>query len=229
MRFSHVVLDLDGTLVDTTASQTVALNDIIAQHGRAALDSRTVRSIAGHGLRAMLREAFHITGNALPDVELNLALKTLRVRYDSRMLELTVCAPGVQRTMRELHETGVKLSVLSNKPQIAAVALLDHAGITNCIDLLVAGDMGYPRKPDPQGLVSLMASAGTDITNTVMCGSMRIDMQTARNAGIACAACSPFIDPSEVVALGGDYALLDIGQLLPLCTGRAASGSFRAV
>ena len=175
----------------------------------------------------MLREAFHLTGEAINDVVLSDQLDQLRPRYDAHMLELTVLAPGLERAMRDLQLHGVHLSVLSNKPRYAAVALLDHAGIADCVGFLVAGDMGYPRKPDPQGLRSLMESVGSTIDDTLLCGSMRIDLKTARNALVPCAACSPFVDPTEVLALGADYMLHEIGQLVPLCTGRRQSGSYR--
>ncbi len=226
MKFVHVVLDLDGTLVDTTASQTVAVNEVLATHGRTAIDSKTVRLISGHGLRAMLREAFHETGDALTDEQLSQALQQLRVAYKSHLLELALVAPGLQRVLRELNDVGVTLTVLSNKTQATAIALLDHIGATERVAFLVAGDMGYDRKPEPSGLLELVRAVGSEQGNTLLCGSMRVDMQTARNAGIHCASCSPFVDPSEMIALGADYMLHELSQLLPLCTGRKDSGHF---
>ena len=226
MRFVHVVLDLDGTLVDTTASQTVALNEVLSTYGRSPIASAKVRQIAANGLRAMLREAFHLTGDALTDSELTEALDQLRRGYDEHLLELTIGAPGLQRALRELDGAGVALTVLSNKPQDTAIALLDHVEVTGHIAYLVAGDMGYDRKPDPGGLAELMRATDSDLHNTLMCGSMRIDMQTARNAGVRCAACSPFVDPGHMLALGADYMLHELSQLLPLCTGRRKSGRF---
>lgn len=228
MRFSHVVLDLDGTLVDTTASQTVALNEVLCARGRKVLDAKAVRLIAGHGLRAMVREAFHLTGDALQDDELTNALTQMRVAYKSHLLELTLVAPGLDRALRELRGSGVHLTVLSNKPQETAIALLDHAGVTGHIAYLVAGDMGYDRKPDPAGLHELMRAVGVEPAHTLMCGSMRLDMQTARNGAVKCAACSPFIDPGLLLGLGADYLLHEVAQLIPLCTGRRKSGRFRA-
>ena len=226
MRYVHVVCDLDGTLVDTTASQTVALNEVLSAHGRSTLDSKAVRLIAGHGLRAMLREAFHKTGESLTDEALSNALLDLREAYDAHLLELTVAAPGLSRALRELGALGVNLTVLSNKTEATAVSLLDHVGVTDRVAFLVAGDMGYDRKPEPSGLQELMRAVGSSAHNTVLCGSMRVDMQTARNAGIKCAACSPFVDPSEMLALGADYMLHELSQLVQLCTGRHQSGRF---
>ncbi len=227
MRFSHIVFDLDGTLVDTTASQTVALNEVLSQRDRDTLDARVVRRIAGSGLRAMLREAFHLTGAPLKDAELNTALAQLRQLHRRRLLELTLPAPGLERSIRELREGGVSLSVLTNKQQDSAVELLDHFALTDYIDFLIAGDMGYARKPDPEGLLSLIHSVGSAESNTLVCGSMRIDLQTARNANVRCAACCPFIDPVEVISLGADYMLHELGQLLPLTTRRSKSGRFK--
>lgn len=220
MRFDHVVFDLDGTLVDTTACQTVALNQVLTANKRNALPSTAVRQLAGHGLRAMLREAFHLTGDSLTDKDLSDALEQLRAGYGQHLLELTVVAPTLERTLRELRSARVSLSVLSNKPQKTAIALLDHAKATDHVAYLVAGDMKYDHKPDPQGLLDLMQAVGSEESSTLLCGSMQVDMQTARNGGVKTAACSPFVDPSEMMALGADYMLHEIAQIVPLCTGR---------
>jgi phosphoglycolate phosphatase len=226
MRFVHVVFDLDGTLVDTTACQTVALNEILISHGRRALASKSVRLIAGHGLRAMLREAFHVTGDPLKDQDLSEALDQLRTNYNEHLLELTIAAPALSRTLRELSGAGVAMTVLSNKPQETAIALLDHVDATEHVAFLVAGDMGYDHKPDPRGLLELMRAVDSDEGNTLLCGSMRVDMQTARNGAVKVAACSPFVDPSQMLALGADYMLHELAQLVPLCTGGRKSGRF---
>ena len=226
MHFHHVALDLDGTMVDTTASQTVALNEVLSAYDRSPLPAQKVRQIAVHGLRAMLREAFYLTGDTLTDHDLSIALDQLREGYNAHLLELTVAAPGLDRALRELNEVGVACTVLSNKPQDTVMRLLDHVEATEYIAYLVSGDMGYARKPDPGGLAELMRSTDTSLADTLMCGSMRIDMQTARNAGVQCAACSPFVDPGEMLALGADYMLHELSQLVALCTGRKLSGRF---
>ena len=89
MRYSCVVFEFDGTLVDTTASMTVSLNEVLAVHGRRAIDANQVRRLAPEGMRTVLRRSFIMTGTALNDIALGNTLETFRKAYRARLLELT--------------------------------------------------------------------------------------------------------------------------------------------
>lgn len=219
MRYSCVVFELDGTLVDTTACMTVALNEVLVANGRRVVDAAHVRRLAPEGMRTVLRRSFVTTGEALGDVALAEALVQFRAAYMDRLLELTRPGPDLMLTMRRLRERGVSLNVLTNRHEQTALRLVDHFGLTPHLDFLLAGDMGVARKPDPVGLQQIMDSAGARPEQTVLVGNARNDLLTARNSGVSYAICSPFAERSHLIAQGADYVLHRLDQLVPLVTG----------
>ena len=219
MRYSCVVFELDGTLVDTTACMTVSLNEVLAAHDRRAVDAAQVRKLAPEGMRTVLRRSFVATGPALNDARLGAALERFRASYQGRLLELTRPGPDLLPTLRRLRERGVSLNVLTNRHEQTAMRLVEHFELTQHLDFLVAGDMGVERKPDPAGLQQIMASAGVDPSQTVLIGNARNDLLTARNGGVSYAICSPFAERSHLIAQGADYVLHRLEQVANLVTG----------
>jgi len=219
MRFSCIVFELDGTLVDTTASMTVALNEILTLQGRRAMDANQVRRLACEGMRTILRRAFILTGAALNDISLGETLESFRKAYQKRLLELTQPSPDLLPTLRRLRDQGAVLAVLTNRHEATTVHVLDHLGLSGHIDYLVAGDMGVLRKPDPAGLLQIMASAHKQPSETVMVGNARSDLLTARNGGVSYAICSPFAERSHLIAQGADYVLHRLDQVVNMAAG----------
>ncbi len=226
MRYSSIVLDLDGTLVDTTRALTCALNETLAAHDRRLLAGPQVRRHADHGLRALLRSAFHLTGAALSDSELNAALNQFRARYDHWLLGESHLQDGVLSALQDLQACGARLSVLTNKPTKPTLKLIEHFGLEPHLDYVVAGDMGLPHKPDPAGLLLLLDQMHCNPEQAVFVGSSRVDMHTARNAEVRSALSAPGLSRAKLLAIGADYVLDHINQLLPLATGQLPSATY---
>ncbi len=225
MRYSCVVFEFDGTLVDTTASMTVSLNEVLALHGRRAIDANQVRRIAPEGMRTVLRRSFVMTGTALNDIALGETLETFREAYRARLFELTRPAPDLVPTLRRLRDRGVVLSILTNRHEQTTVRLMEHFGLTSFFDFLVAGDMGVARKPDPAGLNQIMESAGASTEQTVLVGNARSDLLTARNGDVSYATCSPFAERSHLIAQGADFVLHRLDQVIHLAVGEESTSS----
>ena len=214
MRYRCIVLDLDGTLVDSTAALTHSLNEVLTSLARRELSPETVRRHADHGLRALLREACHLTGLALSDVDLNRHLGTFRLRYDACLVQKTTLHPHVLDTLTHLRELGGGFSILTNKPKTPCLKLVEHFGLEQHIDYIVTGDMGLLRKPDPAGLLCLLEQMGCAPQEALFVGSGRVDVHTARNAGVRTALCAPRCELSQLKSMGSDYVMTDFRQLV---------------
>ncbi|MCO4763507.1 MAG: HAD hydrolase-like protein [Myxococcales bacterium] len=223
MRYSSIILDLDGTLVDTSRALTRGLNETLAHLGRRHVSEEQVRRHANHGLRALLRAACHLTGRALSDAELNAGLVHFRARYDHWLLDLSTLHDGAIEAMQTLQDAGARQSVLTNKPAAPALRLVQTFGLDRFLDFVVTGDMGLPHKPDPSGLLLLLDKLDTDPAHAVFVGSSRVDARTASNAGVRAALCNPSAGRARLLAIGADYVLDDISQLLPLATGQLSA------
>ena len=74
--------------------------------------------------------------------------------------------------------------MLTNKPQRPTERILDGLGLSSLFNWVIGGDTPHGRKPDPAGLLWLMAAAGASSAETLMVGDSAIDLKTARAASV---------------------------------------------
>ncbi len=222
MRFPVVLFDLNGTLVDTLADLTAALNETLAHLGRPLLEASQVRTWSGEGLRGLLRAALLATGPAPTDLEINDWLHDFRARYAAHLGQCAQVYPGVKETLHALMDAGVRMAIVTNKPEAPSLGLLQQMQIAGYFDYFMTCDGDVPRKPDPTGALRLMEQLGGTPAQTLVVGSSRIDRETAQNAGITCALVQHGDQESSRVqlrGLGADFVLDDFTVLRALVLG----------
>lgn len=228
MRYPFLILDLNGTLVDTFDDLTDALNDQLHAMGRSTLSVEQVRLWPGENLRVILRAALALTGPVPTDLEISERLPDFRAGYEAHLGVRAYLYDGVAEVLQELTEAGVRMAVLTNKPLSPSLKVLQQMGIASRFQYLLAGDSDVARKPDPEGLLTLVhqLSGESDARDrALMVGSSRIDLHTARNAGVCCALVDQ--DHSRAVhAMGADYVLDGISRLARLALGTRPSGTW---
>lgn len=226
MRYPFLIVDLNGTLVDTFDDLTDALNDQLAAMDRPGLTVEQVRQWPGENLRAILRSALALTGEVPTDLEISERLPAFKAAYEAHLGVRGFLYANVAEVLQELDEAGVRMAVLTNKPLAPSFKLLQQMGIAGRFQFLLAGDAEVARKPDPEGLLTLVQqlSGEQDARDrALMVGSSRIDLHTARNAGVRCALIDH--DHSRAVhAMGADYVLDGIERLARLALGTRPSG-----
>lgn len=188
-----VLFDLDGTLVDTVADITHALNGALSEQRLGRLSESEVRRMIGRGVpmlieRAVARLAPH---GALDTTKL---LERYEVHYDALYAQGELRArvfPGVAQGLSQLHEAGYRLAVVTNKFTAAARRLLEHMHLAQWLDVVVGGDSGLPRKPHPEPLLRACEQLGVARTAALMVGDSQVDVSAARAAGLA-VVCVPY-------------------------------------
>jgi phosphoglycolate phosphatase len=176
-----VVFDLDGTLVDSGLDLALSTNEMLGTYGAPALPVGDVVMMVGEGALVLVRRALAAAGIETDEAE---ALRRFREIYDRRLLETTRPYPGIA-DMLAAAATRAALAVLTNKPEAPTRRLLDGLGLTTYFRDVVGGDGAWARKPDPAGLQALIARAGAVPRSTLFVGDSRIDVETARRAGVA--------------------------------------------
>ena len=224
MRFPVVVFDLNGTLVDTFEDLTAALAEMLTAHGRPPLPIATVRPWNGERLRSLLRLAFQTSGPTPTDLEIAEMLPQFREIYARHLGVRAQVYPGVKPALEQLRGRRVRMALLTNKPLGPSVQLLDNLGLGPYFEHIVAGDGDIPRKPDPTGLLELMHRVGGQADGTLLVGSSRIDLETARNGGVAVALVDHPPAPS-VLGMGADFVLSSFGNLPALVLGPQAAAA----
>ena len=210
-----VVFDLDGTLVDSSRDLATAVNRALPRvlPGTPPLEVDVVRGFIGEGATLLIRRCLDHLGRG--DVEAEPVLDVFLEVYRGCLLDTTRLYPGVEAALTQLAawtEPPV-LAVLTNKPGEMSRALLDGLGATARFARVLGSGDGLPRKPDPAGLVALMAEFGATPRTTALVGDSRIDVLTGRAAGVVTVGVDYGLDPGGLRAAAPDVVLADIRAL----------------
>lgn len=176
-----VVFDLDGTLLDTLTDLHASVNRTLAAHGLPERSRDEIQSFLGKGARYLIaRSAPGVEGDEFENL-----FADYKRDYAAHVADRTLPYPGVLQTLCALHEAGVKLAVLSNKPEELTKALC--SSLLPPVFSAVCGDReGIPRKPSPEPLLSILQALGEKREDCIYIGDSDVDVQTAKNAGVVC-------------------------------------------
>jgi phosphoglycolate phosphatase len=183
MRYSAVLFDMDGTVLDTLADLTNAVNHVLAEYRMPGITKLQAASYLGNGARWLLTQA------APAGTEQALLEEMLRVYqpwYDSHCAILTAPYPGIPELMKALKAAGVKLAVISNK-QDSAVKRLAGQHFPGLLETAVGESETVRRKPNPDAVMAALREMGVEKRDAVYVGDTEVDLRTAENAGLACA------------------------------------------
>ena len=192
-----LVFDLDGTLVDSIRDIAHHLNDALAERGLATHDVTQIGHWVGEGTDALVARAV-----ARPELRDEVAA-AYRARYRAHPIVSTHVYTALPAVLDGL--TGHRLAVLSNKPHDLTCAIAQRL-LHRLPFAIIAGEReGWARKPDPTGLLSIVAQLGC--TEAIMIGDSEVDVATAKAAGVRSIAVTWGFRPRE--RLAGADALAD--------------------
>lgn len=179
-----VLIDLDGTLVDTRGDFVLALNGMLGDLGLPPVDAAFVEHTVGQGSEHLLRTALSRT---LRDDAVSRHYAAAWSAYERHYLAINGQAsslfPGVAEGLAALSERGLPLACLTNKPTHFARPLLARKGLLERFRFVWGGDMFERRKPHPMLLLKACEALGTLPSRTWMVGDSRHDAQAAQAAG----------------------------------------------
>jgi len=185
-----LLLDLDGTLIDSRRDLAAATNRLLAEAGLAPLPLATVCSFVGPGARALVRRSLEA---ADPEGRVPRSPEVLRRflgHYEEVLLDSTVPFPGVREGLVELRSAGVGLAVVTNKPIAPTRTILDGLDLSGMFTVVLGGDSLPTKKPDPAPLIAAAEALGVELDRCLMVGDSDVDMDAAANAGVQGVWCS---------------------------------------
>jgi phosphoglycolate phosphatase len=175
-----VLLDLDGTLVDSAPDLAAAVNRMLADFGTAPLPLATVRSFIGHGIASLVHRVL-VASKGLHIDESN-ALARFHRHYTACNGKHSRVYPGVLEGIAELRRQGYLLACVTNKLHPYTTALLEAKGLAPLLDAVVCAGDAMPGKPDAAPLLHACRLLDVDPSCAVMVGDSEVDATAARRA-----------------------------------------------
>lgn len=177
-----VVFDLDGTLLNTLEDLASATNWALRHNGLPERTIDEVRCFVGNGVRRLIERAVPEGTEA---AELETVFADFKAYYVDHCQDCTCLYDGISEMLVELKSTGYKLAIVSNKLQ-AGVDELYERYFRETIDVAIGEREGVRRKPAPDMVETALKELGVAADGAVYVGDSDVDLQTARNSGLAC-------------------------------------------
>jgi phosphoglycolate phosphatase len=204
-----LVFDLDGTLIDSAQDLCNSVNATLAHFGREHLSDSVVASYIGDGAIMLMRRAlFGLDAVEVDQPFLAQAYAYFLEYYREHKLDFTYAYNGVLESLaalRQLHDGPPRtMAVLTNKPVRPAQAICEALNLAPFFIHIYGGNSFKTKKPDPEGIISLMNEAGATPEETVMIGDSQVDVETARNAGTWAIGCTFGLSPDSLATTPPD-------------------------
>ena len=210
--FDIVIFDLDGTLADTALDLAAALNHALTKMGRAPVPAEQVRTMVGHGARALLRKGLAATGE-VSEALVEQGFPVFLDYYEAHIADHSRPFDGVEAAFDQLDALGVRRAICTNKLEGLTHSLVAALGWQDRFDAIVGGDTLPQRKPDPAPVHEAIARAGGG--RAAFVGDSINDTDAARAAGIPCIALTFGFSDRPAEQLGAAALIDHFDQLLP--------------
>lgn len=219
--FDLVLFDLDGTLIDTAPEIALALNDTLRTLAIDPVPLEQVTRWIGHGTRELLVQALaHRRGVTPQAVRAAPDFADTEARFERHYAAWCGTRsqpyPQVASALDALRAAGVRLAVVTNKEARYTARVLDAHGLMARFDRVISGDTLPVKKPNPLAVDDCRLRYGIARGRTLLVGDSAIDVQTARNAGVAIWAVPYGYNAGQPVAdAAPDRLIEDFGALQP--------------
>ncbi len=181
MKYSVIIFDLDGTLIDSLEDIANSANNILSLHGFPLHPVNQYKQYIGDGV-------FKLVERILPADKREKAfiekfMKAFREDYHKNCDITSTPFNGIMQLLYGLKNKGLRLAVLSNKPDELTRRCIDKMLPVECFDIIRGHLDSRPRKPNPETALEIIKQMGVQPSETVFVGDMDIDIHTALNAG----------------------------------------------
>lgn len=191
LRYDAVIIDLDGTMVDTLGDFAEALNRMLCDLELPPIAAQHIERMVGKGsehlLRSVLNHVLEHMGKAPTAIEIEALYAHAWPSYQRHYLAINGhyarVYPGVEAGLQALRHAGLRLACLTNKPTSFALPLLRAKGLEGYFEQVFGGDSFDKKKPDPLPLLKTCEALQTAPARTLMVGDSSNDAQAARAAG----------------------------------------------
>jgi len=181
-RFKAIIFDLDGTLLDSLEDIADAMNIVLESAGFPPHPVEAYKYFIGDGMDILVERALPEKKRS-PDV-LQKCLAAMQKAYSRQWTAKTRPYPGIANLLNRCEAIGLKMGILSNKPDDATQATVDHFLLPEIFAAIHGARPNIPKKPHPLGAELMAGQMGVEPAACIFLGDMPVDMQTAQAAGM---------------------------------------------
>ena len=183
-----VVLDLDGTLLNTLDDINDSLNIALNENGFEGCSLEDTKRYLGHGVSMLVHRAIsRFEHNDLQEANV---LQSYTREYDERKTNKTNVYFGINELLQYLKENNIKTAVLSNKNHDDTVEVVNKYFGEDYFDIVRGKQKGIPVKPDPTSLFEILEELRVHHEEVLYVGDSEADMEVANNANIKKVGCA---------------------------------------
>lgn len=212
-RFSAVIFDLDGTLVDSVPDLALAINNALSQLSLGSVSQEQVRMWVGNGSRKLVERT--LDALAINDIEtLQQLHETFLVSYKQFLCADSVLYPGVEALLKQLSANNIALGLVTNKPIEFVPHLLESLGIHHYFQTLIGGDSLPEKKPSPMPLRHVAQTLNVTEDKCLMIGDSESDVRSAQAANMPCVLLRQgYNQGQDLSAMNPNWLLHDVLEL----------------
>mgnify|MGYP002679564466 FL=1 len=213
MKYTTIIFDLDGTLLNTLADLAAATNHALTEHKLPQRTTDEVRRFVGNGIHKLIERAVPADTPA----ELQEAVfASFNRYYKEHCADSTRPYEGVPQLLQQLRTAGCRTAIVSNKADYGVQALAKQY-FDGQLDAACGERAGIAKKPAPDMLLAIMRQLKAEPASTIYIGDSDTDLDTARNAGVACiGACWGFRGRAFLEAHGAKLLAENVGDIWKL-------------
>ena len=215
MKYLAILFDLDGTLLNTLDDIANSMNAVLKRNGFPQHPVESYKKYVGGGIDELARRALP---DGLDDADRIRALsEQMQEEYSRRWAETTRLYSGVDRMLDGLSSRGLRLSILSNKPDEFTIEMCRFFLNSWDFEIVIGASSSFPKKPDPASALHISREMSLEPGVFVYLGDSGTDMKTAVTAGMYPAgALWGFRDADELRASGAKVLLKRPEDLLEI-------------
>jgi phosphoglycolate phosphatase len=215
-KFRAIILDLDGTLLDTLEDLADSMNGALSHFGFPVHPLEKYKHFIGDGMENLVKRS--LPGSAKNDLQaISQCLEMMRQIYKRNWNVKSRPYPGIPELLDTLSARGIKMAVLSNKLHDFTLKIVAELLPAWRFDPVMGERPPIPRKPDPFSALEIANMLGVEPAGFLFLGDTATDMKTANAAGMfAVGALWGFRNAEELVAGGGARLIAKPAELLEL-------------
>jgi phosphoglycolate phosphatase len=181
-KYTAVIFDMDGTLLDTLEDLGDCMNRVLERAGYPTHSIEAYKYFVGDGMANLIKRV--LPENQRERSIMERLQAEMVAEYGTHWADKTDLYPGIRDLLDELARRKIRRAILSNKPHEFTTVMADRYFGNWRFDPVFGARDGIPSKPDPAAALEICQRWGLDPGEVLYAGDTNTDMQTARRGGM---------------------------------------------